>query len=408
MTSRPTATRRPIAVVRRLDQIEPEDVRWLVPDMVPFGKLTLLEGNPGVGKSTLLADIAARVTCGLDMSGLELFEPGAVVLLSREDGLADTVRPRLGAAGADCSRIFVFDGYLVEDEVVQELTFGDPRGAAGLEALEDLILEKRALLLCVDVLMNHVSGAKDAYSDHQMRRALQPLVEIGDKTGCAIIAVRHLRKEQSGSALAAGGGSIGIAGLARSVLLVEIDPDDANRRILAVVKSNLAPRSTSLTFTIEPSSNRSSRVKWLGRSDHTADSLTQARYAESSGREQRSKSAECSECLLDWLKSGPVQRVEVLRLGKLQGFSPSTVERSARVLGVHFDSRGFGKDKQSMWSLTPFPSKNPNPINTSPPDAVMGMDGADGNAAELGDDEAAVEREAIEHEKDSEWAPDAE
>ena len=403
MTSPGTTARRATAIVRRLDQIEPEDVKWLVPGMVPFGKLTLLEGNPGVGKSTLLADFAARVTRGLDMSGLELFKPGAVVLLSREDGLADTVRPRLDAAGADCSRIFVVDGYLGEDGGIQELSFGDPRGLAGLEALEDLINEKEAHLLCIDVLMNHVSGAKDAYSDHQMRRALQPLVDIGQRTGCAMIAVRHLRKEQSGTALTAGGGSIGIAGVARSVLLVEIDPDDANQRIVAVVKNNLAARSASLTFTIESTPNRVSRVKWLGRSDHTADSLTQARHAESNGTEQRSKATECSECLMEWLKSGPVPRIEVLRLGKLQGFSPSTVERSARVLGVRFDSTGFGKDKQSMWSLSPFPSQDPNPVTTSPPDGVMEMDGSDGNAAEMDDEETAIEREAIEHENDPEW-----
>jgi hypothetical protein len=341
-----------------------------------MGKLTILEGHPGLGKSTLLAELAARVTRGQEFSGIEIYEPGAVVLLSAEDGLADTVRPRLDAAGADCGNVLVLDGYKSSSGVFGQITIGDPRNPAGLAVLEEVIRREGAQLVCIDVLAAYLSGSRDTHRDHDIRQALRPLADLAESTGCAIVAVRHLRKDASGSALAAGGGSIGFAGVARSLLLLDRDPDQLGRLVLAVVKSNLAERAASLLFRLEPSSNGAACVRWLGKSEHTADSLTAARAAPRLDSDEKSKVEECADYLRDWLVDGPLDRREVLQLAKEHRFSESVLDRAAGMLGVTKRKSGYSKAKRSEWSLSPFPSAESIPVN---PQGLREMDPGDGN-----------------------------
>ncbi len=388
------------AISRSIADVKPELVRWLFPGRIPLGKLTILEGDPGLGKSTVLADLAARVTRGEGLPGEPAYEPGGVIVLSAEDGLADTVRPRLDAAGADCDRTHTLEGFADEAGKVTRFTIGDPRESGMLMALEELIVKENVRLVTIDVLTAYLSASRDAYRDHDVRQALSPLTDLAERTGCAIVCVRHLRKGGAGNAISAGGGSIGIAGAARSVLLIDRDPEDHDRRVLAVVKSNLSAPVPSLSFSIGTSDSSASRIEWLGKSTQTADSLTLARAGEGKSERPQSKGEECVECLREWLAAGPMERRAVLKLGQEHGFSPSTIDRAADRIPVQKVARGFGTEKTSIWSLPSIPSVGSNTINPSDPEALMELEANDANEEMRLELERAIERDAIEREDD--------
>lgn len=233
----PTLTLRPYA------DIERERLDWLWPGYIPFGKLTILDGDPKLGKSTLMLDIAARVSRGQVMppalaSGRAT--PADVLILSAEDDAGDTIGPRLDAAGADGQRVH-------EVRVDGVLAFPDH-----VDALREAISETRARLVIIDPFVSYVSDKLSVNSDQEVRRALVPLAMLADETSAAIVLVRHLRKS-GGSAIQRGGGSIGIAGQARSVLAVSRDPDEPERRLLSVIGGNVGPESESptLAFRVE-------------------------------------------------------------------------------------------------------------------------------------------------------------
>ena len=198
--------------------------------------------------------------------------PGVALLMSAEDGLNDTLRPRLDAAGADPGR-------------VATMVLGD----AGITLPRDIPAIRRAILLAgaklavLDPLMAYMGSHLKANSDQDVRQALSPLAHVAEETGCTILVVRHLRKSESSTAIYRGRGSIGIIGQARIGLAVAQDPGDANKRVLMVTKSNLGPMPTSLSFGLaqwtgtlsDGSDYGASYVVWHGKSDRTAeDSLT--------------------------------------------------------------------------------------------------------------------------------------
>ncbi len=368
------------AITRRLSDVQPKQVQWLSPGRIPFGKLTVLEGDPGLGKSTVLLDLAARLTRGEGLPGDPELEPADVILLTAEDGLADTVRPRLEAAGAVLAHVHSLEGFIRDDGVSAEIVLGDPAKPASLDVLERLIGETGARLVVVDVLTAFLSGARDSYKDHDMRAALRPLAALAERTGCAIIVVRHLRKSGGGKAINAGGGSIAIGGAARSVLLVDKDPGDEERRVLASVKCNLAPAPASLAFRLVGTEAGASRIEWLGRSEQTAESLTEARASNEGEAGQQSKVEECAECLREWLTPSGMERQEVLRLAREAGYYGRTVERARVRIGLVHRSTGFGTEKRSVWSLPSILSSETIPAYPDSGEGLAGMavDGRNG------------------------------
>jgi len=248
----------------RLADVPPEKVAWLWRGYIPLAKVTLLDGDPALGKSNLTLDLAARVSRGLcmpDGSRSDLTGPAGVVLLNAEDGLGDIIRPRLEAAGADLTRVdaleSVFDAQGEEQPI--ELP-GD------IDALQLAIARVNAALVVIDPLMAYLSPNTNTYRDQDIRRALVPVKRLAEETDAAIVVVRHLNKATGQSALYRGGGSIGIIGAARTGLLVGADPDDATgtRRILATTKNNLSLKAAALAYHIE-SAGDSCRVVWDDR-----------------------------------------------------------------------------------------------------------------------------------------------
>lgn len=233
----PTAGPSPRPRVLCVADVAAERVQWLWDGWIARGKLAVIDGDPGKGKSTLTTDLAARISTGTPLPGGTRTVPAAVVLLSAEDGVGDTIRPRLEAAGADTTRVFVFDSVLDAE--------GTPRPPSipgDIPYVEALVTEKGAVLVVIDPLMAFLGAGVDAHRDQDVRRALHSLAAVAERTGAAIVIVRHLNKSGGPQAIYRGGGSIGIIGAARSGLLVASDPDDDTRRIVAVT-SRTSPRS---------------------------------------------------------------------------------------------------------------------------------------------------------------------
>jgi AAA domain len=236
----------PPTVGKLLSEVEPEQLEWLCEYRLPLGKLAVLDGDPGLGKSVLTLDVGARVSAGLELPDGGRREPAGVVLLSAEDGLADTIRPRLHTAGADTERIVALS--TVTEGRTGELTICIPDD---LHILERAIGRVGAALVVVYPLLAFLGERTDAHKDQHVRRALAPTAALAERTGAAVLIVRHLSKSAVGNVLDRGGGSIGIIGAVRSGLVVAKDPEDPERRILASSKNNLSRAAPSLVFTLE-------------------------------------------------------------------------------------------------------------------------------------------------------------
>ena len=249
-----------------LDTVTAEKVNWLWSGYIPLGKLTLLDGDPGLGKSLFALDITARISTGQPMPDGSPALHGGVVLMSLEDGLADTIVPRLEVAGADKSKIVALQG--VKD---LEGKFRFPT-VEDIEAIGNACKKVDAKLVAIDPLMGYMGGCVNSWRDQDVRRALSPLAKMAEEIGVAVVIVRHLNKTSSSNSIYRGGGSIGIIGAARSALLIAKDPENENRRILAGIKSNLAPLPSSLSYMIE-NIDGIPKIVWGGVSSHTADAL---------------------------------------------------------------------------------------------------------------------------------------
>lgn len=328
-----------------LADVKPEQVSWLWDRRIPYGKLTIIEGHPGVGKSTLTLEIAARVSRGDALPGGETIPIGNVLLLTAEDGLADTVRPRLDAAGANPFKI----------HALQKL----PTIPEDIPALEQYVKENYTRLLIIDPLNAYLAGEVNSFKDHDIRRALAPLAAMAEHTGCAIVVVRHLTKASNGQAIVAGGGSIGIIGQARCAMLVAADPENPSEIVLAVVKNNLAAKPESLKFRLASDESGWARIEWIGFSPHTADALIAAgRDGEDAGPIE-----EAMQLLAEWLRNGPLPKADLLKSAKAAGLSTRTLERAKQKLGVVHRKNGYSKDSRTTWEL---PSSPEPSLYTSP------------------------------------------
>lgn len=321
---------------QRVADVAIQRVSWLWHGRIPLGKITLLEGDPGLGKSTISLDVAARVSRGAPLEGdCESWPPAGVVLVGAEDGIADTLRPRLDAAGADLTRVVAFRLERLPTLPVDLGPSGPIRAA--MRAVD-------AALLVFDPLMAFLSSGVDSYRDQDVRLVLRELAGLAAETGAAIVIIRHLNKQSGSKALYRGGGSIGIAGAARSVLLVAADPDAPEERILAPVKSNLCAPAPALRFALD-AIEESVRVRWLGVSGRGADELVTNAQQEESG----AAIAEAIVLLGALLANGPVAAERCERERRSLGVSEYAWRRARHRLGVLIRKESFSGGW--VWSL---------------------------------------------------------
>ena len=318
-----------------LSKVSPERVNWLWKGRIPKGKLTVIEGDPGTGKSALTIDLAARVSAGRDTpdDSEGLFKSAGVVVMSAEDGLADTIRPRLDAAGGDPSRVLALP------------SMPDGQGGERLPSIPgDIMFLERAIeqigagLVIIDPLVAYLPAKIDSHKDQDVRRTLAALAPLAEKTGAAIVVVRHLNKADGGKPMYRGGGSIGIIASARSGLLVAKDPEDNDRRILASQKCNLAEAPPSLAFALVGAENGAVTVAWGGDSALTAAEL----LTTSPSKEDQSKRAEATRFLKELLADGPTLAVQVTAQAKEANIAPRTLDRAKADLGVRSEKLAEG------------------------------------------------------------------
>ena len=333
-----------VAVTFRLSDVMPESVSFLWNGRIPFGKISTLEGDPGLGKSTVLLDAAARLTTGRPLPGGPACTPASVVILSGEDGLADTIRPRLEAAGADLDRIFALTAVRGRDGIEDF-----PSIARNLEQLERCIHETGARMVIVDPLMAYLGAEVNSYRDQDMRRVLAPLAAMTERTRVASVLVRHLRKSKEGGAIYAGGGSIGIGGAARSVLLVAKHPEDEQRRVVASAKSNLSKPPESLAYRIKEDQAKRPFIAW--EEEPVGLSADQLLATAREGGETRSARSKAEEFLLRALADGPHLSDEVTREAERAGIPERTLARARSTLGVRAEKERF--DGPWLLSLPP-------------------------------------------------------
>jgi hypothetical protein len=359
------AEQQTVAVLSRADSIVPVPVCWVMPGRIARGKTTLIAGHPGVGKSQLTCDIAATVSTGGLWPDGSTSPRGSVVLLSAEDASDDTVVPRLMAAGADLTRVYILTAIRDVDDSGQPIERA-VRLDRDIAVLADAIARIGDVVLVVIDPVSAYMGGADTHRTSDVRAVLAPVERLAQRFGVAVVAVSHLNKGGGAEAIARVTGSMAFVAAARSASLVVRDPDDETRRLWLSVKSNLAGEPDGLAYTITSATVwtaaghaiDTSRVQWCeGMVNLRADEA----LAQQAAPEERTARDEAVEWLQQALADGPQPRDVLERQARADGMSWRTVHRGAKVLDVTMTRPGFGA--RSTWSLpAPFvPVVPPNP-----------------------------------------------
>jgi len=329
-----------------LDDIAPQQTDWLWQDYLPAGTITVIDGDPGLGKSQLTIDLAARLSRGDAMPPASapdgMYSQKGTLILNAEDDPSRTLRPRLDAAGATMKNIHLLrhmDGFSGEQQRPVSLPLD-------LAVVENVVRHFNIGLCVLDPFVAYLDGKLSMNSDADVRRCLGQVAVMAERTGAAVLLVRHLNKKSGLSAIYRGGGSIGITGAARAVFMVGEDPTDPDSRILACVKCNLAPEPPSLRFHIE-SVGTTSRVRWGDSCEVSAADMLQG------GKSRGAKLNRAKEIIEEILGTGPRGSNEVLQACKMEQIGESTFHKARKALGIQAEKESLS----GGWLLT-LPSQN--------------------------------------------------
>ena len=312
----------------RMSDVELTPVEWLWKPYLPFGKLSVLQGNPGEGKTYFAMHLAAACTNGKLLPNMERMEPFNVIYQTAEDGLGDTVKPRLIEAGADLDRVLVID-----DSEVQ-LTLSDER-------IEKAIIENNARLVIIDPIQAYLGADVDMNRANEVRPIFMRLGQVAQRTGCAILLIGHLNKAAGMQSLQRGLGSIDIAAAVRSVLFIGKLKHDPTMRILTHEKSSLAPPGASLAFSLGDEGG----FRWVGEYDITADEMLSGIEPQRETKTQQAKDLICA--LLAGGKQVLSEDIDKAALER--GIPGRTVRDAKRELGDALKSKIVEGRKKVFW-----------------------------------------------------------
>jgi len=312
----------------RMSDVELTPVEWLWKPYLPFGKLSVLQGNPGEGKTYFAMHLAAACTNGKLLPNMERMEPFNVIYQTAEDGLGDTVKPRLIEAGADLDRVLVID-----DSEVQ-LTLSDER-------IEKAIIENNARLVIIDPIQAYLGADVDMNRANEVRPIFMRLGQVAQRTGCAILLIGHLNKAAGMQSLQRGLGSIDIAAAVRSVLFIGKLKHDPTMRILTHEKSSLAPPGVSLAFSLGDEVG----FRWVGEYDITADEMLSGIEPQRETKTQQAKDLICA--LLAGGKQVLSEDIDKAALER--GIPGRTVRDAKRELGDALKSKIVEGRKKVFW-----------------------------------------------------------
>lgn len=296
-------------------EIEPKEVKWLWYPYIPYGKVTIIQGDPGEGKSTFVLNLAALLTTGSSLPFTEEdYEPLNVIYQNTEDDAEDTVVPRFINAGGDLNRIFFID------EKDEALSFADER--IGLT-----IRKTNAKLIIFDPLTSYIGADVSLNVANEVRNRMNYLIDVAKETGCAVLIVGHMNKMAGAKAMYRSLGSIDVVGSARSCLLIGSSPEDASKRIMTVQKSNLAEKGNAIEFSIDEG-----KVSFLRQLDMTADELVNA--FTSGSKRTNTKLEKAKAVLEEMLADGPKFQREVMAKMAAFDISQRTAELAKGEMGI--------------------------------------------------------------------------
>ena len=330
-----------------METVEVEQIEWLFYPFIPYGKVTIIQGDPGEGKTTMVLQIIAKLTKGEEIlprqensaeakDGVETaadsdmklsespIEPVNVIYQTAEDGLGDTIKPRLLAAGADCSRV------LVIDDREQPLTMLDIR-------LEEAIVQTKARLVVLDPIQGFLGAEVDMHRANEIRPLMKRVAVLAEKYHCAIILIGHMNKNSNGKSSYRGLGSIDFQAAARSVLIVGRIKDEPEIRVVCHVKSSLAPEGKSIAFRLD----KETGFEWIGEYDISADDLL-------SGDSRGQKSRKEKEFLLEILANGGMAQRKIEEEAEKRGIKKKTLRNAKLELEIDSVKRG----NQWFWMLS--------------------------------------------------------
>jgi putative DNA primase/helicase len=332
---------RPKAVCLTYSDVEALPVPWLWEHWLAEGAITICDGDPGIGKSMLTCDLAARVSRGWCLppnGGTVVRTPAGVLMLNAEDSPSYTIRPRLDVMGADVSKVHSLTGVLEKGEVRPAALPWD------LQLVAELVRRHGVKFVVVDPFMAYLSSEIKSKDDHDVRRCLSRLKTFAEELNLCVLMLRHLNKQQGGPALYRGGSSIGIIGAARCAWLVGKDPDCKGRFVLSMNKSNIGPTPKSLSYQID-TSDGFPRIGWTGLSDKTADDLV-SKFNGNGHGDGRGRQPVAVDNAMEWLRdrlaNGPVPATDLYEQGKAAGHAERTIDRAKERLELVSRKRGDG------------------------------------------------------------------
>lgn len=305
-----------------LSHFQPREIEWLWNSRIPVGCVTMLEGDGGVGKSSVVASLGSAISAGRALPDDVEKEPMGVLLLAAEDDPAVVLRPRFERNGANLNLVRCYDQAMLLNK-------------DGIEFLKRELTQHRFKLVVIDPIVSFLGQAIDASKASDVRSVMSPLHEIAREFDCAIVVVRHWNKSSTASASQRGSGSVDFRNAARSVLQV-IKAND--KRYLTLEKSNYGVDGKTLTFALE-----NKLLNWTGASDLSADAiLKEAHFANGDGA---SELEEASEFLVEELKKGPIESKDLEAQAKNLGISHATLKRAKKKVGV----RSFKEQGRNTW-----------------------------------------------------------
>lgn len=299
-----------------MDDVEVRETTWLWYPYIPFGKVTIIQGDPGEGKTTLALNIAAALTRGEMFGTGEKTEAGTVLYQTAEDGISDTIKPRLTAANADCKKV------MFVDENYEPLSFTDER-------LEEAIQRIHPKLVILDPLQAYLGANVDMHRANEVRPVMSRLSQLAHNYGCAIILIGHMNKNMGTKSAYRGLGSIDITAAARSVLIVAREKHDKQVRVVAHVKSSLAPEGETVAFRLDEHNG----LTYIGEYKAEIDELLM-------GVSQGTQSEAAAVLIKTMLKDGERPCIEIYNAAAEQNISPSTLRRAKKELNVKDEKRG--------------------------------------------------------------------
>ena len=315
-----------------MDTVEVEQIEWLLYPFIPYGKVTIIQGDPGEGKTTMVLQIIAKLTRGEailptvsltdDKENAEV--PVNVIYQTAEDGLGDTIKPRLLAAGADCTKVMVID------DSEQPLTMADVR-------LEEAIVQTKAKMVVLDPIQGFLGSEVDMHRANEIRPLMKRIAVLAEKYHCAIILIGHMNKNSNGKSSYRGLGSIDFQAAARSVLIVGRIKDEPEVRVVCHTKSSLAPEGKAIAFRLD----KNNGFEWIGEYDISADELL-------NGEGKGQKTRKAKEFLLEILDDGGMAQKKIEEEAEKLGIKKKTLRNAKMELGIDSVKRG----NQWYWMLS--------------------------------------------------------